>query len=72
MKKLRVFVEGTLDLEVDLRSGEDGWIVAACPAIPGCLSQGRTRTEALANIREAINLCLDNRSDERWGLSVRR
>ncbi len=33
---------------------EDGYIVAECPSLPGCLSQGRTRDEALENIREAI------------------
>jgi len=33
---------------------EDGWIVAECPALPGCVSQGRDEKEALANIREAI------------------
>jgi predicted RNase H-like HicB family nuclease len=37
----------------------DGWIVAECPVIPGCISQGRTREEALENIREAIELCLE-------------
>jgi len=30
------------------------WFVAECPALPGCVSQGRTEQEALANIREAI------------------
>ncbi len=35
-------------------SDEDGYIVASCPALPGCHSQGRTREEALANIEEAI------------------
>jgi predicted RNase H-like HicB family nuclease len=44
---------------VVLRPGEDGWFVAECPVLPGCISQGRTREEALANIREAIELCLD-------------
>lgn len=39
---------------VTLEQGEDGWIVAECPALPGCVSQGRTEAEALANIREAI------------------
>ncbi len=39
---------------VALEQGEDGYIVAECPALPGCASQGRTREEALANIREAI------------------
>jgi predicted RNase H-like HicB family nuclease len=44
---------------VVLRAGMDGWIVAECPIIPGCISQGRTRQEALENIREAIELCLE-------------
>ncbi len=39
---------------VVLEAGEDGFIVAECPALPGCVSQGKTREEALANIREAI------------------
>lgn len=37
-----------------LEAGEDGYIVAECPALPGCVSQGTTRDEALANIRDAI------------------
>ncbi len=45
---------------VQLTPGDDGWIVARCPALVGCFSQGRTREEALANIREAIELCLDD------------
>jgi predicted RNase H-like HicB family nuclease len=55
-------------LPVVLSPGEDGWIVATCPVIPGCTTQGRTRDEALANIREAIELCLECRSDEGWSL----
>jgi predicted RNase H-like HicB family nuclease len=55
-------------LPVVLRPGEDDWIVAECPVIPGCVSQGRTRDEALANIREAIALCLETRADEGWEL----
>ena len=39
---------------VVLTPDEDGWIVAECPALPGCVSQGRDEKEALANIREAI------------------
>lgn len=35
-------------------SGEDGFFVAECPSLPGCSSQGETREEAIANIKEAI------------------
>ena len=41
---------------------EDGVFVAEVPSLPGCLSQGRTRTEALDNIREAIELYLESLS----------
>ena len=40
---------------------EDGKWVIECPSIPGCVSQGDTRDEALANIREAIAACLEVR-----------
>jgi antitoxin HicB len=39
---------------VTLEKDEDGYTVAECPALPGCLSQGKTRDEALANIKDAI------------------
>ncbi|MDW8343427.1 MAG: type II toxin-antitoxin system HicB family antitoxin [Verrucomicrobiae bacterium] len=39
---------------VTLEKAEDGWIVAECPALPGCVSQGKDEKEALENIREAI------------------
>ena len=39
-----------------LYPGEDGYTVAEVPSLPGCISQGRTRDEALANIQEAIGL----------------
>ncbi|HEV2447076.1 MAG TPA: type II toxin-antitoxin system HicB family antitoxin [Candidatus Sulfopaludibacter sp.] len=55
-------------LPVLLYPGEDGWIVAACPLLPGCVSQGSDRTEALLNIREAIALGLENRMNEGWRL----
>ena len=55
-------------LPVVLTPGEDGWIVAECPLIPGCISQGKTHEEALANIREAIELCLESAPEEGWQL----
>jgi predicted RNase H-like HicB family nuclease len=42
---------------------EDGMWIAECPSIPGCVSQGKTREEALANIKEAIALCLEVRAE---------
>lgn len=39
-----------------LYPGEDGYTVAEVPSLPGCVSQGITREEALANIREAISI----------------
>ena len=56
---------------VTLEKGEDGWIVAECPSIPGCVSQGKTDKEALANIKEAIALCLEVRAEEGLPLTVR-
>jgi len=46
--------------QVLLRPGEDGYIVAECPSLPGCISQGKTEEEALANIREAIELWIED------------
>lgn len=40
--------------QVIISPGEDGFWVAECPSLPGCISQGETRAEAIANIREAI------------------
>ena len=39
---------------VTLDDSEAGWVVAECPALPGCVSQGRDEKEALDNVREAI------------------
>jgi predicted RNase H-like HicB family nuclease len=49
----------TKQFTVVLRLGEDGMIVASCPAIPGVWTQGKTRAEALANAREAIELAIE-------------
>ena len=55
---------------VTLDADEDGFIVAECPQLPGCLSQGRTRAEALENIREAIRASLATRRDRGLPLCV--
>ncbi len=41
--------------QVIITHGEDGYWVAECPSLPGCISQGQTRNEALSNIKEAID-----------------
>ena len=41
-------------LHVVIESDEAGYFVAEVPALPGCLSQGKTKAEALQNIREAV------------------
>jgi predicted RNase H-like HicB family nuclease len=43
-----------LRFRVLIEQDEDGVFVVECPSLPGCVSQGKTRTEALANIRDAI------------------
>lgn len=48
---------------ITVEPGEDGFWVAECPSIPGCISQGKTRDEAAENIREAIALCLEVRAE---------
>lgn len=55
---------------VTLNRDEDGVWVADCPSIPGCVSQGRTREEALENVREAIALCLEVRAEQGLPLTV--
>ena len=59
-----------MELPIILLPGEDGYVVAECPVIPGCITQGKTRDEALRNIREAIELCLENRLNEGWHLPI--
>ena len=49
---------------------EDGAWVVECPSIPGCISQGTTRDEAVANIREAIVACLEVRAERGMPLTV--
>ena len=57
-------------LIVTLRRDETGMIVAECPAIPGCVSQGRTEDEAIRNVREAIQGCLESRAARGMPLTV--
>jgi len=57
-------------LIVSLDQDEDGVWVAECTAIPGCVSQGSTKEEALMNIKEAIQLCLEVRVEQDLPLTI--
>lgn len=58
-------------LPVTLERDESGSVVAECPSIPGCVSQGATEEEALANIRDAILGCLEVRAEQGMPLTVK-
>lgn len=54
---------------------EDGVVIAECPDVPGCVSQGRTRANAIRNVQSALRECLDvrrevglppHRRDQNW------
>ncbi len=53
-----------------LERDEDGIWIAQCPSIPGCVSQGTTHDEAIANIREAIAACLEVRAERGMPLTI--
>ena len=59
-----------MKLTVTLDRDEDGVWIAECPSIPGCISEGETKDEALANIREAIELCLVVRAETGMPLTI--
>lgn len=60
----------TMRFTVTIDRDEDGIWVAECPAIPGCVSQGESKDEALENVREAILACLEVRAEQGMPLTV--
>ena len=59
-----------MKFNVTMERDEDGAWATECPAIPGCVSQGKTRQQALDNIKEAIALCLEVRAEKGLPLTV--
>ena len=53
-----------MDLTIVFEQGEDGWVVASIPEVPGAHSQGRTREEARANVIDALRGILELRFGE--------
>jgi predicted RNase H-like HicB family nuclease len=49
---------------------EDGVWIVECPSIPGCVSQGETKDEALENIKDAIKICLEVRAEKGMPLTI--
>jgi predicted RNase H-like HicB family nuclease len=54
--------------QVIIYPGEDGYWVAECPSLPGCISQGRTKEEAIANVKEAIQAYIEALKED--GLTI--
>jgi predicted RNase H-like HicB family nuclease len=59
-----------MNFVVTIDRDEDGVWVVSCPSIPGCVSQGATRDEALTNVRNAIQACLQVRAERGMPLTV--
>ncbi|MCU0833665.1 MAG: type II toxin-antitoxin system HicB family antitoxin [Chromatiaceae bacterium] len=59
-----------MKFNVTIDRDEDGVWVVECPAIPGCITQGQTKEEALANISDAIQACLKVRSELGMPLTI--
>lgn len=55
---------------ITFRDGEDGWLVAECPELPGCVSQGKTLNETLGSIREAVEVYLETREGQPLQIEV--
>jgi predicted RNase H-like HicB family nuclease len=58
--------------QVVIYPGEDGYWVAECPSLPGCVSQGTTREEAIVNIRDAIHEYVAALEDDHLAVPVER
>ncbi|MBB1073139.1 type II toxin-antitoxin system HicB family antitoxin [Rhodoferax sp. 4810] len=56
-----------MNLKIILEASDEGGFTAFVPALPGCISEGDTRAEAIANIREAIDLYLEVCEDDLAG-----
>jgi predicted RNase H-like HicB family nuclease len=59
-----------MKFQVTVDRDEDGVWIAECPSIPGCISQGATKADALRSIREAIRQCLEVRAERGMPLTV--
>jgi len=59
-----------MQFTITVNRDEDGVWITECPSIPGCVSQGKTKEEAINNIQEAIQLCLEVRAEQGMPLTI--
>ncbi|HEY3139410.1 MAG TPA: type II toxin-antitoxin system HicB family antitoxin [Blastocatellia bacterium] len=59
-----------MKFNITLDRDEDGVWIAECPSIPGCVSQGKTKQEAVENVKDAIALCLEVRAENGLPLTI--
>lgn len=59
-----------MTFQITIGRDENGVWIVECPAIPGCMTQGETKDEAIANIHDAIRLCLEVRAERGMPLTV--
>lgn len=55
---------------ITIERDEDGIWIVECPSIPGCVSQGSTKEEAVENIKDAIKICLEVRAERGMPLTI--
>ncbi|GEM_PF-688562 len=59
IKYCKLEIGGSIVRQIVLYPGEDGFWIAECPSLPGCISQGETKETTIANIKEAITAYID-------------
>lgn len=64
MKKSYFAKIKNIQFPVIVTKGEDGWYIVECVLFSGCYSQGKTIDAALENIKDAINLCLEEKDNQ--------
>lgn len=69
-EKCLLLAANPMKFNVTLDRDEDGVWIVECPSIPGCVSQGQTREEALKSIKDAIAACLQVRAERGFPLTV--
>lgn len=65
-----IITKNGMVFNITIERDEDGVWITECPSIPGCVSQGETKDEAVENIKDAIKVCLEVRAEKGLPLTV--